>query len=574
MKKMLMGWLGILCLLVSCSEKKGPEYYAFQEEEDGKWGLISLDGEVLFSEEFKNRPTDVYNGCFLVKNKRDEWEFYTAEEKPKPFGDSYKEAGIFIEDVAPVVAKDQPISFIDKDGETAFVLDKVDGKIVSHCSNFSCGRANFKAGGYWGYIDTDGKVVIPAKYIQPVDFSDDVAVVTDKKYEKMEKEQRQMDVIDTQGNVLFSIKGTDYLDISGYFQDGVMFVKVGNKDDDDFKGALIDKTGKEVLEATDKLRDFNWKRGDKFIFNDGDACGIMNMEGEVVVRPKYDWITWATDDSYFGFENDDEEGWNLTAHLYNLDGEKLGKGEYRNAATFYDGYDVTFVQEDEEWILINKEGEDQKLKVDIYSLSGANADWMLESDFVDYDALLDEAGITAHGISDLSMEMTPREFLKIAYNIEIPKATAADTIADEVEEKAEDYKYTDSRSIERKASVVDFSVKVDYENYFAEPVKTIVNTDWWGNPQEREIVVGYRLRDMKPHRMKANFSSNGKLEGKMKELYKAAVKKYKGMGEEVKSGENGKIFHINEGRYICVLKDSQNVSILVGYKDLLEIDLD
>ena len=50
--------------LVACGEKDDwdVEYVPFQESVDGNWGLISLDGGVLFSEEFKERPSFALNG--------------------------------------------------------------------------------------------------------------------------------------------------------------------------------------------------------------------------------------------------------------------------------------------------------------------------------------------------------------------------------------------------------------------------------------------------------------------------------------------------------------------------------
>ena len=41
--------------LTSCGNQQDPndevEYFPFQESKDGKWGLISNEGEVLFSED-------------------------------------------------------------------------------------------------------------------------------------------------------------------------------------------------------------------------------------------------------------------------------------------------------------------------------------------------------------------------------------------------------------------------------------------------------------------------------------------------------------------------------------------
>lgn len=72
-------------MFFSCSktENGNVEYIPFQETADGQWGMISLDGKVLFKEEFKNKPTIVRDGRFFVRTKDGVWEMYDATEKPR-----------------------------------------------------------------------------------------------------------------------------------------------------------------------------------------------------------------------------------------------------------------------------------------------------------------------------------------------------------------------------------------------------------------------------------------------------------------------------------------------------------
>lgn len=59
-------------LMLSCSntENGNVEYIPFQETDDGQWGMISMDGKVLFKDEFKNKPTVVRDGRFLSVQKK------------------------------------------------------------------------------------------------------------------------------------------------------------------------------------------------------------------------------------------------------------------------------------------------------------------------------------------------------------------------------------------------------------------------------------------------------------------------------------------------------------------------
>ena len=73
MKKNLFLIAVLGTILVSCEKRgnMGVEYVPYQETEKGQWCMISPAGEVLFSEEFKNEPTVVKDGLFMVKNDKD-----------------------------------------------------------------------------------------------------------------------------------------------------------------------------------------------------------------------------------------------------------------------------------------------------------------------------------------------------------------------------------------------------------------------------------------------------------------------------------------------------------------------
>ena len=87
MKKTILLFISciVICLLNSCNKGKerGVQYFPFQESENSLWGMISPSGKVLFNEEFKEMPTIVRDGRFMVRNADGLWEIYTAEEKPK-----------------------------------------------------------------------------------------------------------------------------------------------------------------------------------------------------------------------------------------------------------------------------------------------------------------------------------------------------------------------------------------------------------------------------------------------------------------------------------------------------------
>ena len=137
--------------LLSCNQQGGTDntiqYLPFQESEKSGWGLIGTDGQVLLDDEYKEMSTVAMRDRYFAKNKDGQWELYSIDGKrTKQIGDEYSQVGVFIADVAPVVEKGKSIEFIDRDGDVKFSLDRVDGKEVSTCTNFSDGVAVFRIG--------------------------------------------------------------------------------------------------------------------------------------------------------------------------------------------------------------------------------------------------------------------------------------------------------------------------------------------------------------------------------------------------------------------------------------------
>ena len=99
MKKLIPMLSLLMLILASCGKNNGTYISGipYQETEKGQWSMISPDGEVLFSDEFKERPTVAKEGLFMVKNKEGLWEIYKADKKPKKIGSPEKVCGLSIQ---------------------------------------------------------------------------------------------------------------------------------------------------------------------------------------------------------------------------------------------------------------------------------------------------------------------------------------------------------------------------------------------------------------------------------------------------------------------------------------------
>ena len=73
-KKYLLIFVSIVCM-ISCTYKQHQVCgYAFQYEATGKWGLVSTEGKLLTTDVFAYQPTSVVNGMFAVPDKEGKYK--------------------------------------------------------------------------------------------------------------------------------------------------------------------------------------------------------------------------------------------------------------------------------------------------------------------------------------------------------------------------------------------------------------------------------------------------------------------------------------------------------------------
>lgn len=273
-------------LLISCnsSEDNGIEFIPFQETDGGQWSMISPSGEILFTEEFKNTPTVVKEGRFMVKNENDLWEIYTAEKKPQKIGSEYAYASLFSNGKALVAERNGYVQIIDKEGNILKKLDKLGNKVIDAVGNFSEGYAVYQTGDMYGVIDDEGKEIIKADYLILYPCSDGKFIGLNKKYEKefnknKEKKKLVYDVIDNKGKVLFNINSEKYSNTGTRFIDGLLTIAV-NKDDKECWGLINDKN-EVVIKPSDKIKGITDIKGQHFVYTNGEGYGVMNLKAKM-----------------------------------------------------------------------------------------------------------------------------------------------------------------------------------------------------------------------------------------------------------------------------------------------------
>lgn len=545
-----------LLLLASCSGGSVPEreveYIPFQESKDGNWGMISPSGEVLFSEEFQNRPTVAINGRFMVKNADGLWEIYTTDKKPKKIGGEYVYASLFYEDVTPVVAKGQRIQFIDRDGKVKTTLEKIGGKAVSKCTAFTAGLAMVEVDGKWGAVDTDGKVVIEPKYTQMISNSEGYFIAIDQKYEgESDSEKMTYTILNSSGKVVADIKASKFKEVkqvrtsyrtSDCIIDEALCVSADV--DDSRPYGLLGFDGEWRLKPTSKVKSFSQKLGQNLVFFDGEGYGLMDISGEEKVRPKYD-LMFLLDEDVFAANSKSGEAFSL----YNLEGEKIGKDEYLEMSPFYDGKHCFARVGKHDVVLINKNGEEQKLKTSIYAIGITEDNKTLESDFYDMDEVVS------------AMQISPTGFLGLDTNCTGPMIVERLNSLKGVGMKA----YTDaghytSGDITATCHLTAKSeCSVDVQNYgFVRQERS--GSGWFS--YYKSVWTDEKAKGMI---LTVYITGNEQLQGKMREMYVKMLEAVKKTGKTVKEGKNAAVIEAGQGLYHYISWAGKRIDLFYGY---------
>ena len=311
----------VALLVASCDKQGGSkagyqvEAFGFQEEEDGKWGIMDMDGNILVKPKFEYSPTAVINGSFSIYNEDDgDYTLYSlVDNKPKKLG-TFRDVGAFTGNLCPVFDEDGNCRYIDKEGKTVLDLEKFNGKHVVGAYNFFCGRAMLKLdNGKWGYIDEKGEAVIPFKYADAWNFAEDVGIV----YHQIPEgtDNAKWSLVDKDGNVLYTKKFRELSPNAYKYAGGYLTVNDRNG-----RSCIIDKKGEVVKKLKDDMNITDVPFNGKFIVYDANEgqFGLMDVEGNWVLKNKYESISY--NGKLLAAASEEEK-----FSLFSLSGEKKGR---------------------------------------------------------------------------------------------------------------------------------------------------------------------------------------------------------------------------------------------------------
>ena len=580
MKKSLFLWCAVVmtALLSGCSNTSSDPvtHVPFKEAKDGKWGMIAMDGKVLFKEEFKQEPTAVRDNRFFVKNKSGFWEMYDASEQPKKIGDEYKHVSVFNGGHALVSKRNEPVSIIDTDGKTVKVLDKIEGKTVNGVYAFNEGYAVFMTNdSLYGAIDDNGNCVIKPHYCGINSCSDGKFIAIDAKYKKFagqkQKSKVKVSVITTSDKQLFEFAYDKYESFGSVFVEGKLPVSV-KRDGKEIWG-IIDDKGQYVVNPSNKFKKIGMVHGDNFTYSNGEAWGLMTLKGESLIRAKYDILYYADDNSLVA-KTSKNDGYEYK--LVNEKDEQTGNDTYEDIYPFsiFDGNHTLVKLNDKQYSIIDKKGESLKNLPDMVEVGLSAGDTYIESDYVDLQALVSAFQITPSGIMGFNYTSSPRNVVR--------KAAALGMLTGDKEHAAHspywfDYKdevilYKDVDGVRGMFSIT-FNGKLSRQTYRTKRVIDYEFYDYYYYHDEK-IPTGYVWNKVNPKFFALSISNSGRMQGKLHQLYKVIVNRFKGMGTVVKQNDGAIVLNLRNGKRACIYMKKNNVVAIWGnIRKASEIDI-
>ena len=384
--------LTLVALLSSCGQKSAElEYIPFRSSSDGRWGMISTDGKVLFDAEFNDMPQAAYCGRFFIENNDGKYELYTADAKPQQVGEKkWVDVSDFSGGLALAAEEGKPVTIINRDGEQVADLSKIDGKTIIAAQGLYEGYAIVETeDGTKGIVDDGGKTIVaPGKYKGLEYIGEGKCLAFEKKYADAEKDQMVLQIISLKGKTLGEIK-TSKINFEGAkTKESLQFVNgLLGAYDADGRGGLINEKGEWVLQPSERIKHVIAVNGNNFIYSGEDGMGVMDKDGEVLIRGKYFLLQWAGDDLLWAFDRKGENKDKIV--LINLKDEIQGKERFKNGYTLQDGTRIAQLGK-HDYGFIDEKGEVKKLDkgVNIAEIGFPQHDQWVESRYVDVERIV------------------------------------------------------------------------------------------------------------------------------------------------------------------------------------------
>lgn len=399
-------------MLAGCSSstENDIDYLAVKSDKDSNWGMIGPDGKILFDDEFENRPSAVINGLFTVEENKG-ISVYKAAEKPELVADleGLKDAGVMSDGVIPATRPGERIKYYNADGKMVFELLPYKKKELTNVrAYFSDGMA-----AVWdeedniGFINNKGEMKIEPKYATCTEFSEGYAAVV-KKADMVKEDEAGESAESEDGpsypTYIINKKGEEVAKLTGIaITSNMIGGKFAAKKGDRY--GFVDKKG-EFTKLPSKVQSI-WDFNEKFVvYTSADSkVGVMNMDGEIVIRAKYEYISMMPGDKFL-CKSDSKK-----IYIVNANDERETTFEDMDYLVYLKGFGLIGGEEHE--ISFYKEDGEPLIKNDFYDIS-ASANSLVTTDYFNATGAADKLAsyITENGACGVTIDTPLYKYFK------------------------------------------------------------------------------------------------------------------------------------------------------------------
>lgn len=582
-------------LLVGCSGTGRDDVKAipFKSNEDGKWGMMTTEGKVLFENEFRNAPTYVADERFFVQNQDGFWELFSAEETPRRIGNEYRFATAFSNGVAMATPRDGYISIINKDGKVVTELNEFEGKKVSWASGFTGETAVVACDTLRGVVNIKGNPIVKPEYSTIQLLPNGLIVASDYKFDSTHLPYDSVTpagsllILNNKGKELFSLDSKKYWNvIPTGVTDKYITVKEGKrimKTEGEGKSAytypvmewtysIIDYKGKEIVKSNDKLNMILAMRGEQFIFtNEDNLCGVSTIDGKEIVKPDYDGINFIGEDYIALYKNGDSSNdYKSVVKVVNNEGTQIGNGTFTGVAgndnyRMLAGNNLFVKVEDDEWTVFDKEGKklsDLPKINDMLPFSSGDSE--VRTDVVNYDNLFKKLKISPTEFDGYTFNTTPQQAILIQQSKWSLNSTQQRPKASDYSWMSTIWTYGDIDGLSYSGKVV-FPQTLSKQTYRDNKVIDYrYGYTYWYHIER--IPTGYVFNNITPSQFVLSFSSYT-FYGKLRTLYKKLVEYTKKWGTVVDSNPGATLMDIGNGHKLLITLVEKEVVMKWGKLD-------
>lgn len=264
---------------------------------DELWSMYGYDTQMLFEDKFESMPSTVVDGYFSVRH-HDGYTLYAASDNPQPVTGmtGLYSIGYCCDGLVPASRPGGRIEVMSPGGDRRFTLSPyLNMEIVSCDLAYSSGMLKVKTEqGKYGYYDTKGNLAIKPVYDQAETFEEGVAMTCVFGTEGLKNAVYR--VINPAGQTVVTLPD-GFRPAATRFTGGRMPVRrPGNR------LGYIDLKG-NVTVCPDEVKAVGRNQSDKYVYytSDGD-CGVMDMDGDVIIQPHYKSIDFLPSEMYLAQE--------------------------------------------------------------------------------------------------------------------------------------------------------------------------------------------------------------------------------------------------------------------------------